>query len=51
MTRKIFFLEMLLIAAALVATAILYPHIPEQVPTHWNIHFQPDHSGPSGRSF
>ena len=51
MTRKIYFLELLLIAAALVATAILYPHIPEQVPTHWNIHFQPDHFGPKWSLF
>jgi uncharacterized membrane protein len=34
MTRKVFLFEILLIAAALAATAILYPHLSAQVPTH-----------------
>ena len=42
MTRRIFLFEMLLIAAAMAATAILYPHMPDRVPTHWNFRFQPD---------
>ena len=45
MTRRIFLFELLLIVAALVVTVILYPHLPAQVPTHWNIHFQPDQFG------
>jgi hypothetical protein len=28
MTRKVLFFEILLITAALVATAVLYPHLP-----------------------
>lgn len=51
MTRKIFLFEILLIAAALVATAILYPHLPAQVPMHWNLHFQPDRFYPKWTLF
>jgi uncharacterized membrane protein len=51
MTRKIFIFEILLIAAALVATAILYPHLPAQVPMHWNLHFQPDRYDPKWTLF
>ncbi|MGA2084907.1 MAG: SdpI family protein [Terracidiphilus sp.] len=46
MTRKIFLFEILLIAAALAATAVLYPHFPASVPLHWNYHFEPDRYGP-----
>jgi len=46
MTRKIFFFEILLIAAALVITVVLYPQLPAQVPFHWNLHNQPDWYGP-----
>jgi uncharacterized membrane protein len=46
MTRKVFVFEILLIAAALVATVVVYPHLPAQVPVHWNIHSQPDGYGP-----
>ncbi|MGD1106822.1 MAG: SdpI family protein [Terracidiphilus sp.] len=46
MTRKVFVFEILLIAAALAATVILYPHLPAKVPTHWNVHFQPDSYSP-----
>jgi uncharacterized membrane protein len=42
MTRRVFLFEMLLIAAALAATAVLYPHMPARVPTHWNFRFHPD---------
>lgn len=31
-----------LIFTALIVTAAAYPHLPEQIPTHWNIHGQPD---------
>lgn len=34
-----------LVLMALVATAIAYPHLPEKVPTHWNIHNQIDAYG------
>jgi uncharacterized membrane protein len=46
MTRKVFVFEILLIAVALVATVVLYPHLPARVPVHWNIHSQPDNYGP-----
>jgi len=46
MTRKVFFFEILLIAAALLATAVLYPHFPARVPIHWNYRMEPDHFGP-----
>jgi uncharacterized membrane protein len=51
MTRKIFLFEILLIAAALAATAILYPHLTAQVPTHWNLHGQPDDYSPRWQLF
>ena len=46
MTRRIIFIELLLIAAALAVTAILYPHMPARVPTHWGLHFKPDGYSP-----
>jgi uncharacterized membrane protein len=42
MTRKLFVFQALLVAAALAATAILYPHLSERVATHWNAHGQPN---------
>ncbi len=51
MTRKIFLFESIMITAALVATAILYPHLPAQVPMHWNLHFQPDRFDPKWTLF
>jgi uncharacterized membrane protein len=33
----------------LLAAAIVWPHVPEQIPTHWNIQGQPD--GYSGKLF
>jgi uncharacterized membrane protein len=51
MTRKMLVFEILLIAAALAATALLYPHLPAQVPTHWNISLQPDHTMPKWTTF
>jgi uncharacterized membrane protein len=46
MTRKVFVFEILLIAAALAATVVVYPHLPARIPVHWNIHSQPDGYGP-----
>jgi len=46
MTRKVFLFEILLIAAAIAATVVLYPHLPARVPTHWNIHMEPDRYAP-----
>jgi uncharacterized membrane protein len=38
MTRNHFIAGAVLIAAVLAATAIAYPHLPAQVPTHWDAH-------------
>lgn len=46
MTRKYYLAGMLLTAAVLVATAIAYPHLPDSIATHWNIHNQVDGYGP-----
>jgi uncharacterized membrane protein len=43
MTRKYYLIALALMVACFVAAAILYPHLPSQVPTHWNIHGQVDH--------
>ena len=37
MTRKYYLIGVLLIAAALVAILVAYPHLPDRVPTHWNV--------------
>jgi uncharacterized membrane protein len=42
MTRKYYFSSLVLVAACLIATAILYPNLPSQIPTHWNAHGQVD---------
>ena len=41
----------LLTAAALVATIVAYPHLPSSVPTHWNIHGQPNGYSPKWALF
>jgi uncharacterized membrane protein len=46
MTRKVFVFKILLIAAALAATVVLYPQLPARVPLHWNFHMEPDSYGP-----
>lgn len=46
MTRKIFIFEILLIAAALVAICVAWPHLPTLVTAHWNWQGQPDRMGP-----
>ncbi len=42
MTRRLFVFQFLVLAAALAATAILYPHLPERVATHWGLRGQPN---------
>lgn len=42
MTRKIFIFEFLLIAAALAAAVLAFPHLPARIPTHWNLQLKPD---------
>jgi uncharacterized membrane protein len=44
-TRLYIVLSLLLAAAALVATLLVYPQLPERVPIHWNIHGQVDGHG------
>ena len=34
-----------MLAACLLATVILYPHLVSQIPTHWNARGQADHYG------
>jgi uncharacterized membrane protein len=38
MTNKFYFFGIALIAAVSVALLLAYPHLPNMVPTHWNIH-------------
>ena len=40
MTRKYYWFGILLTAAVIVAILIAYPHLPNQVPTHWNMEGQ-----------
>jgi uncharacterized membrane protein len=42
MTRKYYLAGVALILASFTAAAILYPQLPAQVPSHWNIHGQVD---------
>jgi uncharacterized membrane protein len=44
MTRKVLFFEIVLIAAAIAVTSMVWSDLPEQVTTHWNLHLQPDRS-------
>ena len=46
MPRLPFILSLLLVAAALAVSAWLYPELPDQIPTHWNIHGEADGFGP-----
>jgi uncharacterized membrane protein len=45
MNRKVFVFELLMIAAALAVTIVLWPHLQGQVTTHWNLQGQPDGHG------
>jgi uncharacterized membrane protein len=36
MTRKYFIVGFALLATPMIATAIVYPHLPSRIPTHWN---------------
>lgn len=42
MTRRYYLFGIFLIAAVFVATLIAYPHLPSQVPTHWNFRGEAD---------
>jgi uncharacterized membrane protein len=51
MTRKYYLVGMLLIAAALAATVVAYPHLAGSVATHWNMHNQPNGYSPKWALF
>jgi uncharacterized membrane protein len=46
MTRKLLIFELLMIAAAIVATVLLFPHLPARVATHWGMNGQPNGFSP-----
>jgi len=48
MTRKLFIFELLMIAVAIIATVLLYPHLPVHVVTHWGMNGQPNGFSPKG---
>jgi uncharacterized membrane protein len=35
-------IPLLIVAAAFIASAVVYPRLPERIPTHWNLAGQPD---------
>lgn len=51
MTRKVLLFELLLIAAACVVTVVAFPHLPDRIPLHWNIHLRPNDYGPKWELF
>ena len=46
MPRVPLIVSLLLVAGALALSAWLYPALPDQIPTHWNIHGEADGFGP-----
>jgi uncharacterized membrane protein len=46
MTRKLMVFELLLVAAAMAATAVLYSHLPPRVTTHWGLNGRPNGYSP-----
>ncbi len=46
MTRKLMVFELLLVAAAMAATAVLYSHLPPRVTTHWDLNGRPNGYSP-----
>ena len=45
MKSKSFYFRLLLVAGMIVASLILYPKLPDTIPTHWGINGQPDDWG------
>src|SRR6185295_579071 len=37
--------QLLLIAAMFIAGALVWPHVPDRIPVHWNLYGQPDRMG------
>jgi len=48
MTRKLLIFELMMIAVAIIATVLLYPHFPARVATHWGLNGQPNGFSPKG---
>ncbi len=48
MTRKLLMFELLLIAASIIATVLVYPHLPDRVATHWGWNGQANGFSPKG---
>ena len=46
MSSKYYWIAILLVVAALVATTVAYPHLPSAVPTHWNADNQANGDSP-----
>ena len=46
MTRTYYAVALLLIVAALAASLVAYPRLPDTIPTHWNIRGEADGHGP-----
>jgi len=51
MTGKYYLVGILLTAAVLVATVVAYPHLPDLVATHWNVHNQANGYSPKWALF
>lgn len=51
MKGKYYLVGMLLTAAVLVATLLVYPHLPGSVATHWNVRGEPDGYSPKWALF
>ncbi len=48
MKGRYFTADIALVAIAFVATLLAWPHLPERVPLHWNVHGEVDGWGPRG---
>ncbi len=42
MSRRVLVFELFLVAAALAAASLAYPHLPQRIATHWGIQLQAD---------
>jgi uncharacterized membrane protein len=51
MTRKVLLFELSLIATVCVVTVVAFPHLPDRIPIHWNIHLRPNRYGPKWELF
>jgi uncharacterized membrane protein len=51
MSGKYYLAGILLTAAALVATVLAYPHLPDSIVTHWDFRSQPDSYSPKWALF